>query len=178
MLSLFRAMWRAALLDADLYEEIESIPGRGWQALLVVVCVSIAFGLGAGWPRPASVVLGALLILTGWIAWAFVSNWIGTRLLPEPETDSNLLEMVRTIGFAATPGLLAPLALFLPEARVEIFSMALLWMLVATVTAVRAALDYVSTARAVLVCTIGWLVQVLAAALVLFLLVATSRPLR
>lgn len=177
MPSLLRAMWRAALLDADLYEAIESNPGRGWQSLLVVVIVSIAFGLGAGWPRPEAVALGALIIFTGWIAWAFVSNWLGTRLLPEPGTDSNLLEMVRTIGFAATPGLLAPVALFFPEARVPIFSIALLWMLVATVTAVRAALDYVSTARAVVVCTLGWVVQVLAAALALFLLVATARPL-
>ena len=117
------------------------------------------------------------IIFAGWMGWAVVSNWVGTRLLPEPGTETNLMEMVRTIGFAATPGLLAPLALLFPEARLSVFSIALLWMLAATVTAIRAALDYVSTVRAVVVCAIGWVVQASAAALALYLLVATSPPL-
>jgi hypothetical protein len=170
-------MWRAALLDADLYEEIESDPRSGWQALVVVTCVSIAGGLGAGWPHPGSIVLGALILFAGWVGWAVVSNWLGTRFFPEPGTDTNLMEMVRTLGFAATPGLLALLALPFPQARMSVFSMALLWMMAATVMAVRAALDYASTARAVVVCAIGWVVQAGAAALALYLLVATSRPL-
>jgi hypothetical protein len=169
------AMCRAALLDAELYEEIESDPRREWQAFVVVVIVSLAFGLGLGWPRLDAVVLGTLILFVG--GWAVVSNWLGTRLFPEPGTESNLREMVRTIGFAATPGLLAPLALLFPEARLAVFSTALLWMLAATVTAVRQALDFASTARALLVCAVGWFVQVLAVALALFLLVATSRPL-
>ena len=36
-----------------------------------------------------------------------------------------------------------------------------LWSLAAMVVAVRQALDYDSTARAVLVCVIGWIVQLL-----------------
>ena len=177
MRGLVLSMWRAALLDADLYEEIESDPRSVWQALVVVVCVSIAGGLGIGWPHAGSIFLSALILFAGWIGWAVVSNWVGTRLFPEPGTETNLMEMVRTIGFAATPGLLAPLALLFPEARLSVFSIALLWMLAATVTAIRAALDYVSTMRAVVVCAIGWVLQAGAAALALYLLVATSPPL-
>ena len=177
MSSLVLSMWRAALLDADLYEEVESDPRSGWQALVVVVSVSIAGGLAAGWPHAGGIVLGALILFAGWIGWAVVSNWLGTRYFPEPGTDTNLMEMLRTIGFAATPGLLALLALLFPEARVSVFSMALVWMLAATVMAVRAALDYVSMARAIMVCAIGWVVQASAAALALYLLVRTSRPL-
>ena len=43
---------------------------------------------------------------------------------------------------------------------------ALVWMLVAVIIAVRQALDYRSTVRAVGVCLIGWLVQVVILALV------------
>jgi hypothetical protein len=60
---------------------------------------------------------------------------------------------------------------------------ALIWMLVATVIAVRQALDYTSTGRAVLVCVIGWFVNLVvtiwaAAALgiALFGLAAVTTP--
>jgi Yip1 domain len=175
MLNLVRRMWRAALLDADLYDEVESDPRLASQAFVVVVLVSIAGGIGAGWPHLGGVVLGAAILFAGWIGWAAVSNWLGTRLLPEPETDSSFQEMLRTIGFAASPGLLALLGLF-PEIRLPAFACAMVWMLAATVVAIREALDYRSTARAVLVCSIGWVIQAGAAALALFLLVATAKP--
>ncbi len=177
MRNLVLSMWRAALLDDGLYEEVESDPRSVWQALVVVICVSVAGGLGAGWPHAKGMVFGAVILFAGWIGWAVVSNWIGTRLFPEPGTDSNLMEMIRTIGFAATPGLMLPLAVLFPEARLSVFSMALVWMLAATVMAVRAALDYVSMARAAMVCAFGWVVQMLAALLALHLIVATSPPL-
>lgn len=177
MSSLVLSMWRAVLLDEDLYEDVESDPHRIWQALFIVICVSIAGGLGVGWPQPGNIILSALIFFAGWIGWAVVSTWLGTRLFPEPATETNLMEMIRTIGFAATPGLLMPLALLVPEARLSVFSMALVWMLAATVMAVRAALDYVSMGRALMVCAIGWVMQVGAVLLALYLLVATSAPL-
>jgi hypothetical protein len=42
-----------------------------------------------------------------------------------------------------------------------VFFIAAIWMLVAMVIAVRQALDYTSTARAVGVCIIGWIIQAL-----------------
>jgi Yip1-like protein len=162
-------------LDADLYDEVESDPRLIWEAFVVVALVSLAGGVGAGWPDPGRVALGAAILFAGWIGWAGVSNWLGTRLFPEPGTDSSFLELLRTIGFAASPGLLAILGL-IPEARLPAFACAMVWMLAATVIAMREALDYDSTWRAVLVCAIGWVIQVGAAALILFLLVATARP--
>lgn len=175
MINLARRMWRAALLDADLYEEVESDPHLGWQALVVVILVSLAGGFGVGWPRPGGIVLGAGILFAGWIGWAAVSTWLGTQVFPEAETDSNFQEMLRTIGFAASPGLVYLLGL-VPETRLPAFSLGTLWMLAATVVAIREALDYDSTARAVLVCSIGWVVQVAAVALALAFLIATTRP--
>ena len=64
-------------------------------------------------------------------------------------------ELLRTIGFAAAPGLLLALGA-LPGLAVPIFVMAPLWMLAAMIVAVRQALDYTSTIHAVAVCLFGW----------------------
>ena len=60
-------------------------------------------------------------------------------------------------------GLISPL-----NAIVQLVTAA--WMLVAMIIAVRQALDYEGTGRAVAVCLVGFLVQVLILALVFFLL--------
>ena len=64
-------------------------------------------------------------------------------------------ELLRTIGFAAAPGLLLVLGV-LPGLAVPIFVMASLWMLAAMIVAVRQALDYDTTIHAVAVCLFGW----------------------
>jgi hypothetical protein len=48
----------------------------------------------------------------------------------------------------------------IPVLAGAVFFVASVWMLVAMVIAVRQALDYESTARAVGVCLIGWSVQI------------------
>jgi len=50
-----------------------------------------------------------------------------------------------------------------------------MWMLIAMIIAVRQALDYKSTLRAVGVCVIGWIIQVLIFAL-LFGMLAGPKP--
>jgi hypothetical protein len=175
MPTLLTRMWRAAALDSDLYDEVEMDPRLGRQALWVVLLFCAAGGIGAGWPHPGAVALGAAALFAGWIAWAATSNWLGTRYFPETGTACDFREMLRTTGFAASPGLLAILAI-VPEMRLAAFAFTTIWMLAATVVAVREALDYASTGRAILVCGVGWLLQVLAVAMVLTYLVAAARP--
>ena len=50
-----------------------------------------------------------------------------------------------------------------------VFAAAAIWMLFAMVIAVRQALDYEGTGRAIGVCAIGWLVQVLILGLASFI---------
>jgi hypothetical protein len=66
---------------------------------------------------------------------------------------------MRTIGFASTPGLLRVLGIMTPLAK-PVFVLTALWMLAAMIVAVRQALDYTSTARAVAVCVVGWLLAI------------------
>jgi len=167
---------RAAKLDVHLYEEVEADKGAMGQAMAVVILSSIAGGIGT----PARLGLGGILIgtiaaLVAWYIWAFMTYYIGTKLLPEPQTKADVGELLRTIGFSSSPGLIRVLGI-IPFLRGLVFLAAGVWMLAAMVIAVRQALDYQSTLRAVGVCIIGWIAQALVLMLLLYFLGGTGRP--
>ena len=164
MTSLSQRMIGAAKLDVHIYEEVEGDTNATGQALMVVVLSSIAVGIGSLMPNMAGppplggfpgLLTGTVTALTGWFIWAFLVYLIGTKLIPEPNTRSDVPELLRTIGFSASPGLLRVLGLVPVLGPVIIFSVNI-WMLIAMVVAVRQALDYESTGRAIGVCLIGW----------------------
>lgn len=166
---------RAAKLDANLYEEVEADKGAMGQAMLVVVLSGLAAGIGTiGKGGFGGIVIGTVAALAGWYLWAWLTYLIGTKLLPEPQTVANPGELLRTIGFSSSPGLIR-IAGFIPGLGQVIFLVASLWMLAAMVIAVRQALDYTSTLRAVGVCIIGWAIQILIMGL-LFALFGGASP--
>ncbi len=166
MPNLVERMIRAAKLDANLYEEVEADTGATRQAMLVVVLSSLAAGIGSmGGAGLTGLFFGALSALAGWYIWAFLTYFIGTRLLPEPQTEADVGQLLRTTGFSSSPGLLR-VAGIIPGVTGIVFLVSGVWMLVAMVSAVRQALDYHGTGRAIGVCMIGWLVQ----AAILFIL--------
>ena len=150
---------RAAKLDVNLYEEVEADKGAMSQAMGVVVLSSVAAGIGSiGSIGTKGVIIGAITALIAWYVWAYITYFIGTKILPEPQTKADHGELLRTIGFSSSPGLLRILAI-IPGIGGIIFMITSVWMLVAMVIAVRQALDYQSTLRAVGVCVIGWVIQ-------------------
>ncbi|MGD9250125.1 MAG: YIP1 family protein [Desulfobacterales bacterium] len=159
MASFTDRMIRAAKLDAALYEEVEADEGAMGQAMGVVILSSVAAGIGAiNVTGISGLILGTVVALIGWLIWAFLTYYIGTRLLPEPQTKADYGELLRTIGFSSSPGVLRVLAIIPGLGAILNFIIGI-WMLVAMVIAVRQALDYDSTWRAVGVCLIGWIVQ-------------------
>jgi hypothetical protein len=149
------------ILDVRTYEEIEADTSATTQALLVVVVASVAAGLGAGVRLGVTGLLRETLgALIGWVMWAAVSWFIGSRLLPEPQTRTNMGELLRVIGFAYAPNLFGFFA-FIPVLGRVVSTVVAFWLLAATIVAVRQALDYVSTLRAAAVVGIGWLIFVL-----------------
>jgi hypothetical protein len=158
----------AALLDPSVYEGIEVDRHANAQAVATVLLSSLAAGIGAGgWygPRPVTLMLVALIAMACWVAWAMLTFQIGTRMLPTRDTQATLGELLRTIGFAAAPGLLQVFAV-LPRMTVPVFVATWLWMFAAMVIAVQHALDYPRTRRAVAVCALAaGLVLVLAVGL-------------
>ena len=156
---------RAAKLDTKLYEEVEADKGAMVQATVIVVLASIAGGLGSlGKGGVSGLIWGTAIALIAWYVWAYVTYIVGTKLLPEPQTRANYGELLRTIGFSSSPGLIRILGI-IPGLTGLVFLIAGIWMLVAMVVAVRQALDYKSTFRTVGVCLIGWVIQALILAL-------------
>ena len=150
---------RASKLDANLYEEVEADKGAMGQAMGVVVLSSIAAGIGSiGKIGVEGIILGTITALIAWFVWAYMTYFIGAKIIPEPQTESDVGELLRTIGFSSSPGLIRILAI-IPGIAGIVFFIASIWMLVAMVIAVRQALDYQSTLRAVAVCIIGWVIQ-------------------
>ena len=150
---------RAAKLDVNLYEEVEADKSAMGQAMAVVVLSAIAAGIGSiSTTGVAGIFVGTLAALVGWYIWAYITYYVGTKFLPEPQTKADLGELLRTIGFASSPGLLRVLGI-IPFLYGITFIATGIWMLIAMVIAVRQALDYNSTPRAIGVCLIGWVIQ-------------------
>ena len=163
----------AAVLDRGTYEDVEHDPSATWQAAVVVMASSLAAGIGATGVTGGNARLGALLAVSGvalvtWLAWAMLILQIGGRDLPEPQTRVDLGQLLRTVGFAASPGLFQVFGL-VPAVTVPVFVASWLWMLAAMTVAVRQALDYRGIGRALAVCAVAFLL-VLVLAVILALL--------
>lgn len=161
----FYRLMGAAMLDHSMYEGIEADRSITGQAALVVLLSSLAAGLGAGGWFTGDVrmmLTMSVIALIAWIAWAVMIHQIGTHVLPSPETRATLGELLRTVGFAAAPGLILIFAIF-PVVTVPVFVVGVAWMFAAMVIGVRHALDYRSTGRALAVCGLAFLLAVIVA---------------
>ena len=170
MNDLINRMLRAAKLDVTLYEEVEADQGAMGQAALVVVISSLAAGIGGmGTLGFGGIIVSILTALIGWYIWAFLTYYIGSKFLPEAETQADHGEMLRTLGFSSSPGVIRVLGI-IPGLYGIVNFIAAIWMLVAMVIAVRQALDYKSTVRAVIVCVIGFAIYMVIAMLIMMII--------
>src|SRR5262249_38057193 len=134
--------------------------GATAQAFVVVLASSIAGGVGVRGLSggPVNIAFFSMVALLAWAGWALVTYTVGAFLLPGPETRVDVGELLRTIGFASAPGLLRVLGA-IPPLAIPVLAITSVWMLAAMVVAVRQALDYTRTARAIAVCVIGWILS-------------------
>ncbi len=172
MAAFVERMLGASRLSTTTFEEVEHDEQATWKALGVVALASAASSIGlavcppivgkSASGRSSSMIrrtkAGVIGSIIGWYVWAFLTYVIGTRLLPEPGTRATHGELLRTLGFASAPGILAILGVVAPL-RPIVFPAVAVWMLAAGVIAVRQALDYTSTWRAIGVVVIGWIAQ-------------------
>jgi hypothetical protein len=141
--------------DVKTFEEIEADPNAFTQAVTVIVVASVSALLG-NFFRVGIIagVIGMVVRLCGYALFSLLVFLIGTKLMPEPATKADFNEAFRTIGFAASPGILSILAI-IPFIGPLITVALLLWSLVIAVIAVRAVLDYSNTGRAIVVCILA-----------------------
>jgi hypothetical protein len=154
----FRRLIGAATLNSATYEEVEADRAATAQAVAVVLLSSVSAGIGArgfGGQGLVAVASFSAVALMAWAAWSLVTYEIGVRLLPDVDTHADVGELLRTIGFATAPGIVRILGV-IPGLTTPVFVLTALWMLAAMIVAVRQALDYRTTGRAVAVCSLGW----------------------
>ena len=146
--SMIDRMLGALRLQADVYEEVEADQKATGEAAFIVVATSLVSGAVNGVLTGASSgFFGALGSLLGWAFYAWVAYLVGVKLFPGPQTKSNWGELARTLGYANTARFLILFEL-VPGLRAITRLVVAIWVLVATVVALRAALD-ITTGRAI-----------------------------
>jgi hypothetical protein len=162
MATFFRRLMGVLMLEASAYEEIEAHPGASLQSVLVVLAVTAAggiAGMGLGVIGVPGFVTGAVIALGGWLVWVSLITTLGTTTFAEPQTKSNARELLRTLGFAAAPGIFFVFAAMRSAAPL-VFAIVSVWMIAAAVMAVRQALDFSSLKRAIAVCGLSWALSI------------------
>lgn len=167
----------AACLNAATYEEVEADATATSQAVIVIVLSSVATAIG--FARTADMDLSLMVAYTttalaAWLVWSALIYLIGVHLLPGPETRATVGEVLRTTGFAATPGLLRIFG-FVPVIGTGLFVVGSVWMVAAMFVAIRQALDYRHVTRALAVCVVGWLLSLLFVAIIGFVFAVPVR---
>jgi hypothetical protein len=173
MTTFLRRVLSALALDPKVFEEVEADRRATGQALLVVIAAGIAAGIGnagVGSGAATIIVVVALGSIAAWAAWASLLYLIGTRIMPERTTSADLGQVLRTLGFAAAPGLFRAFEIF-GGTRWFVLPLTSIWMVLAMIVAIRQALDYTTTARAVALSLLGWAIS-FGVALVIGLLLA------
>ena len=109
--------------------------------------------LGIVW----GLIVGLTFGIVRWALWTTVLYLVGGRMLRTSGTETSWAELGRMLGFAYTPGVLSIFA-FIPSVGWLFGLVGFIWTLVAVIVAVRQALDFESTGRAVLVTFIAAIV--------------------
>ena len=162
-------------LNVDTYEEIEADETATSQAAIVVAIVAIIGGLLGG---ATTIFVGGSFIGTflqqlltafiGWFIWAYVTYFVGTNLF---KGTADVGELLRTLGYASSPRVLGILG-FIPCVGWLIALASGIWALVAAIVAVRQALDFDDTVKAIITVVIGWVI-ILIIQFVLFAILGT-----
>jgi hypothetical protein len=146
-------MVRAARLERTLYAEVEADPGQTANALGVVVLASLANGIATAASsadtsapvQPATAIVLAIVVgVLAWAVWTAFIYFVGTRFLGGAATWG---ELIRTVGFANSPGVLA-IAGSIPGVGQAVAFVAAIWVVAATVVAVQHTLE-ISLLRAI-----------------------------
>lgn len=161
MTMFFRRFIGALALDPATFEDVEHDRSAGLQSFLVLAIATAAGAvalLGLDMIRPAGFLAGLIIVSGALVVWVSAVTVVGVIALPERDTQSDMGELMRTFGFAAAP------AVFMVFGAIEsatpfIFLAVSLWVIAATVIAMRQALDYHSTVRAIAVCVLAWVLS-------------------
>jgi hypothetical protein len=158
----------AIRLDPATYESVEHDTDATWQAALVVVVAAICSGVGSSGGNTQGLIGGVLASLVFWAIFALFAYLVGAYLLRGPQTSATFGEVLRTLGFSYAPSLIAILGL-IPGIGSLFTFIAAIWALIASVIALRQALE-VRTGRAVAVVVVAFLAMIVVVAVIVAVL--------
>lgn len=180
-------MFRAAMLDPLVFDEIKedrSAMTQAVQVILIVTVISVINSLvqtvyapaEAALQSDAATTIGTSIatVVLAWLIWAFLAYLLGTGVFGGAASYG---EMLRAIGFAQSPSVISILAVplvFVPTAGAVLGGLlglvATFWVLIVGVIATRQTLG-ISTGKAVattVIIAIGLAVTFVAISFVLF----------
>jgi hypothetical protein len=158
----------AIRLDPATYEEVEHDTDATWQAAVVVAVAAIFSGVGSSGGNTQGLVGGVLAAVVFWAIFALFAYLVGAYLLKGPQTSATFGEVLRALGFSYAPSLIAILGL-IPGIGFLFAFIAAIWSLIASVIALRQALE-VSTGRAVAVVIVAFLAMFVVVAVIVAVL--------
>ena len=154
--------FRAARLDAALYQEVVANPvllNQAWITVLIY-CMAASWGSFGG-VGAVGTNIAMVSTLIGWYVWAFFTYFTATRFFREKQTEIDRMDrktVIRAMGFASAPGALRILG-GIPGLGIVVLVVATIWMIVASTIAVKQALNFESTYRAAAACIFGWIIN-------------------
>ncbi|HIE64960.1 MAG: YIP1 family protein [Nitrospira sp.] len=148
---------RALQLEDAVYEELASDPAPLAQSILLVALSSLSVGVGGSGGHSENILPGTITFLIAWTLSVIIIYIIGMKVFPGQARHKSILPLLRTTGFASSPGLVRLLG-FPPATSAIVAVGASLWMFGAMVIAVRHTFQYQSIQQSLRVCVFGWIV--------------------
>jgi hypothetical protein len=162
--TLLDRMLGAALLENDVYDEASYDDTLRTQATLAVAVTALSAGVGSLGAGLAGFIIGAFAAIIGWVLYAFATYWLATEKFAVPKTVKNLNATFRSLGLASSPRTFLFLTI-VPEVGFLVGLFVHAWALIATVIAVRVALD-LDLRSSILTAVGGWFPMLIVWALV------------
>jgi Yip1-like protein len=153
-------MVAVSVCDTDVYHDIQKDPIASSQARAIVAATAAATGVGAFWFGPVAIITYALMGVAGWLACAYLTHWVGTKLFTGRESEESKLWLFQLLAFAHAPRLLLFLGFFvslvMPGFGLVLAIGAFVWALWASVPVVEETLE-LDQQSALLSAMTGWM---------------------
>jgi hypothetical protein len=167
----------AAKLDSRVLREIRDDSRAISQALVVVLLAAVAGAIGLVADTGLSEFLLLLVAqvsfaIGGWIVFGAAADFVGTKLIPSARTGVSVGQVLRTVGYADAPGLLAAFAI-IPAIGLFVAIVGLVWVIVAQVVALRTTFE-TTTSHAIAIALIAGVLTVVVLVAGILLLAAAG----
>lgn len=144
---------RVMQLDQPVFRTIARDPNATQQAAIVVGIVAIAGAIGGATEGIGGIVLGIVGAIIGWLIFAGLAWFFGTSIFGTPTTTTNWESLLRTLGYAQAPNVLAVFG-FIPILGGIVAFIGSIWAIVTAIVAIRETLAF-STGRAIITAIIA-----------------------